>query len=79
MPTDAQTLVTQARCYLCDGVTLFQAMKLSLLAQIAVGHNPSADVSAQALITAASCYSCASYSSLGDMMELALLQIIATP
>lgn len=78
MATDAQTLVTQARCYLCNGVTLFQAMKLSLLAQVSLLQNPTRDVSAQALIAAASCYSCFSYSNLGEMMELALLNQIAS-
>lgn len=53
-------------------------MKLALLRQIALTHNPAADVSAQALIAAAQCFACFSYADIGAMLELALLQIIAT-
>lgn len=37
MSTDAQTLLTQAKCYLCLGITLAEALQLALLAQIASG------------------------------------------
>ena len=32
--TDSQTLLTQAKCYLCLGITLGEALELALLAQI---------------------------------------------
>jgi len=34
MATDAQSLLTQAQCYMCMGVSLAQALELALLAQI---------------------------------------------
>lgn len=33
--TDPQTLLAQAQCYVCQGVSLAQALELALLAQIA--------------------------------------------
>ena len=38
--TDSQTLLTQAKCYLCLGITLGEALQLALLAQIAGGIGP---------------------------------------
>ena len=35
--TDSQTLLSQAQCYLCLGVSLAEALELALLAQIANG------------------------------------------
>ena len=32
--TDPQTLFTQAKCYLCLGITMAEALQLALLAQI---------------------------------------------
>lgn len=78
MATDAQTLLTEGKCYSCYGLSQAQTMKLALLRQIALTHNPAADVSAQALIAAAQCFACFSYADIGAMLELALLQIIAT-
>lgn len=37
MATDSQTLLTQAKCYLCLGITLGEALQLALLAQISSG------------------------------------------
>jgi hypothetical protein len=34
MPADANTLLDEAKCYLCDGVTLAQALFLALQARI---------------------------------------------
>jgi hypothetical protein len=76
--TDAQTLLTEGRCYSCFGLSEAQTMKLALLRQIALTHNPAADVSAQGLILAAQCFSCFSYADIGMTLELALLNIIAT-
>jgi hypothetical protein len=35
MSTDSQTLLSQAKCYLCLGITIGEALQLALLAQIA--------------------------------------------
>lgn len=35
--TDPQTLLDQAKCYMCLGVTLAEALELALLAQIVSG------------------------------------------
>lgn len=78
MAVDAQSLITQANCYLCAGrLTFSQAMKIALLAQISLLRNAANDVTPQGLITAATCYGCVGMS-LGDMMEVALLKQIAT-
>lgn len=37
MSTDANSLLAQAKCYLCLGVTMAEALQLALLAQIATG------------------------------------------
>lgn len=35
--TDSQTLLSQAKCYICLGITLAEALELALLAQIING------------------------------------------
>jgi hypothetical protein len=37
MSTDAQTLLSEAKCYICLGVSLAEALELALLAQIVNG------------------------------------------
>lgn len=37
MITDPQTLLNNAKCYLCLGITIGEALQLALLAQIASG------------------------------------------
>lgn len=37
MATDAQTLLSEAKCYICLGITMGEALQLALLAQIASG------------------------------------------
>lgn len=44
MSTDAQTLLTQAKCYMCLGVTMAEALQLALLAQIASGGSSGTNV-----------------------------------
>lgn len=78
MATDAQSLITQAAPYMGMGVSIAMGIKLSLLAQIALAHNPAANVTPAALLTSAKCFNCFSNADLGMMMELALLAIIAT-
>lgn len=76
--TDPQTLLSNAQCYVCEGVTLFQALKLRLLAEISQAHNPSNQVDPQSLLSQAKCFACYSNASIGKLMELALLAQIAS-
>lgn len=78
MATDAQSLVTQAKCYLCYNLSLYQGMKLALLAQISTGKNAANDTSPAALITQGKCFACFVNGDIGRIMELALLAQIAT-
>jgi hypothetical protein len=79
MATDAQSLLTQGVCYACYGASAFEIMKLSLLAQISIAHNPSNDVTPAALIVQARCYVCnTGQLTMARMMELSLLAQIAT-
>jgi hypothetical protein len=41
MSTDAQTLLSQAKCYVCLGITIGEALQLALLAQIVNGGSSS--------------------------------------
>lgn len=75
--TDPQTLLSSSQCYVCQGVSTFQALKLALLAQISLNHNPANKVDAQSLLSQAKCYACFSNASTGKLMELALLAQIA--
>lgn len=77
MATDPQSLLTQASCYLCYGVSEAQAMKLALLAQISTTSNPENAVDPQSLITAGRCFACFANADVGAIMELALLAQIA--
>lgn len=77
MATDTATLLTQARCYLCYGISLYQAMKLALLAQISVDTNPENDVTPAALLEQGKCFPCVSNTDVGMIMELALLNQIS--
>lgn len=78
MNTDPQTLMSNAQCYVCEGVSTFQALKLALLAQISVAHNPANQTDPQSLMAQAKCFACYSNASIGKLMELALLAQIAT-
>jgi hypothetical protein len=40
--TDPQTLLANAKCYICLGVSLYEALQLALLDQIASGGTSSA-------------------------------------
>lgn len=76
--TDPQSLLTQAAPYIGYGTSIFQGLKLALLAQIAVAHNAAANVTPAGLIAAGPCWPCFSNSDVGRLMELQLLRIIAT-
>lgn len=79
MATDAQSLATQANCYLCFGaLTLAQGQRLASLAQISVLKNASNDVTPQGLLSQAACYECYALLSIYGMMEAVLLKQIAT-
>ncbi len=78
MATDAQSLMTQGACYACYGVSSFEIMKLALLAQISLAHNPANAVDPQSLITQGKCFPCFGTVSMARLMELALLAQIAT-
>lgn len=78
MATDPQSLMTQGHCFACYGASKFQIMKLALLQQIALAHNPLADVTPQGLLSAGKCLECFGMVSIPKLMELVLLQIIAT-
>ena len=76
--TDSQSLFTQANGYTGYGMSMYQALKIALLVQIAQAHNAAADVSPQGLITAGKCFSCFANADVGKIMELQLLVIIAS-
>lgn len=77
MALDPQTLVAEGRCYQCRGISLYMTIKLALLRRIAITTNPAADVSPAGLEARAVCYDCISSPSIGQVYELALLDIIA--
>lgn len=76
MPT-ADELYQEANCFLCYGISQTQALKLALLRRQALQLDPEADVSPETLLANASCYNCYANGSVGDLLELALLAIIA--
>lgn len=78
MATDAQSLLTQAKCFMCYGVSLYEGLKLALLAQISVAHNASNNTDPAFLLSTAQCFDCYGRPTIGQLFELALLQQIAT-
>jgi len=72
-PTDPQSLLSAGACYACFGASLFQTMKLQLLADISLQSNPANDVSPQGLINQGKCYPCYANVSTPQLMELALM------
>lgn len=80
MATDYKTLFSSSVEYLSTGnVSGLQALKLALLKQIALSVNPMAATDVQSLLSSSDVkgYSGASNSSVADLLELALLNIIA--
>ena len=57
MATDPQSLLDQSNCFNNFSAQTW-LLRLSLLRQIALNGNPSADVSPQGLLNAAQCYNC---------------------
>ena len=78
MNTDPQTLLSAAQCYVCQGVSIAQALKLQLLADISLAHNPANKVDPQSLMTQAKCFACFGQASAFQLLELALLAQIAS-
>jgi hypothetical protein len=78
MATDPQSLMTQGRCYACYGASTFEILKLSLLAQISLTHNPENDVTPQGLLAQGACLECYGMVTTPKLMELVLLNQIAT-
>ena len=78
MATDPQSLMTQGNCFACYGASTFEILKLALLAQISLTHNPSNDVTPQGLFAAGKCLECYGMVSEPKLMELVLLQQIST-
>lgn len=78
MATDPQTLLTQGKCYACEGASTFEILKLALLAQISTNHNPANATDPQSLLTAGKCLECYGMVSTPRLMELVLLTQIAT-
>lgn len=76
--TDPQSLMTQGHCFACYGASNYEIMKLALLQDIALAHNPAADVTPQGLLAAGKCLECFGMVSQPKLMELALYQIIAS-
>jgi len=75
MATDANTLLSDTKCYECLSPGLWQLLKLGLLKQILLASSPMADTSTNALLEAAKCYQCLS-PGMWQLLELALLQQI---
>jgi len=73
----ADELYLEAKCFLCYGMTQAQALKLALLRRKALELDPDADVTPETLLLNASCYNCYANGSIYDLLELALLAIIA--
>lgn len=76
--TDPQSLLSSSQCYVCQGVSLFEALKISLLARISQNHNPANPVDAPTLLSQSKCYACFSNATIAELMELALLAQIAS-
>jgi len=75
MATDANTLLSETKCYECLSPGIWQLLKLGLLKQILLANDPMADTSTNALLEAAKCYACLS-PGLWQLIELGLLQQI---
>lgn len=78
--TDPQSLFAASTCYDCFGMPprgTAQWFRLALLQTIANQVAPTVATDPQSLLSAANCYACYGNGSLADLMELALLSIIA--
>jgi hypothetical protein len=76
--TNPQTLITEARCFACYGVSSAQLIKIALLRRSVLASNPEADVSPEGLIHHAACFFCyIPDGNYGVLIELALLDLLS--
>lgn len=77
--SDPQTLFSEALCFLCYGVSQYQAVKLALLARISKNSSSANKTDPQSLLALAnvSCFNCYGKPTLGQLFELALLKQIS--
>lgn len=76
MAVDADTLLDEAKCYACVGMSQAQQMRLALLRRISLASNPSNDVTPRNLMVQGAVF-LGIGASQADQMELALLAQIA--
>ena len=75
--TNPQILFAEAKCYICEGISEVHGLKLALIARSVVVLDPTANVTPAALIAYGSCFNCFGMLSIGDLMELSLLDMLA--
>jgi hypothetical protein len=73
--TDANTLLSEVKCYACQPPGIWQLLKLGLLRQILLAHDAMADTSVNTLLENVKCYECIP-PGMWHLLELALLQAI---
>ena len=78
MATDPQSLMTQGHCFACYNASTYEILKLAILAQISLAHNPANDVTPQGLLAQGKCLECFGMVSEPKIMELVLWTQIAT-
>lgn len=76
--TDPQSLMTQGSCFACYGASTYEIMKLALLAQISLAHNPDNNTDPVFLISEGRCYECFGQVTIPQLMILVLLNQIAS-
>lgn len=76
--SDPQSLITAGHCFVCYGASTAQTMKLALLVQISHNHNAANQTDPQSLISQGACLECFGMVSLPKLMELVLLNQIAS-
>lgn len=72
----ANELYQEANCFTCFGISHAKALRLALEARWLLALDPNADTSPSGLLQSASCLRCNSNVSIGDLLELALLNQI---
>lgn len=73
-----QTLFDEASCFNCFGsLSQTQLLRLAYLSRMLHSLDPMAATDPQSLVTYGRCFSCSAYPSLGDIMELSLLDQIS--
>ncbi len=78
MAADPQTLISEGHCFACFNASTYEIIKLTLLARISKAHNAANDVTPQGLLAQGQCLECFGMVSIPKLMELVLLNQIAT-